>query len=116
MVTSGDYRTTLGSAMPATTDREAIIHLAGRARLSPAVRAGAPALVPSGDVADRCGWATFFAALEARRLAVSFDPADPSAAQVVPAPVAPPGRGAGLPAALASARRFLAALRGRPKE
>ncbi len=99
--------------MPATTDRAEIMHLAGRARLSPALRDGAPALVPAGEVAGRCGWAPFFAALEARRLVVSFDPADPAAVRLEPASDAPRRRGAGLAGALAAARRFVAALRGR---
>ncbi len=64
--------------MPASaahlTDRGDIIHEAGRRRLSPALRDGAPALVPPGDTAGRCGWAPFFAALEARRLAVALEP------------------------------------------
>ncbi len=101
--------------MDAATDRAEIMHLAGRARLSPALRDdGAPALVPAGEVAGRCGWAAFFAALEARRLAVAFDPADPSSVRLVPAAEAPRRRGAGLAGALAGARRFLAALLGRP--
>ncbi len=52
------------------TDRGDILHLAGRQRLSPAVRAGAPLLLPVGDPAGRCGWAPFFAALERAGLAV----------------------------------------------
>jgi len=100
--------------MPAATDRAEIMHLAGRARLSPVLREGAPALVPAGETAGRCGWAAFFAALEARRLAVSIDPADPASARLVPAADVPRRRGGGLAGALAGARRFLAALRGRP--
>ena len=60
------------------------MHAAGRARLSPALRDGAPALLPAGETAGRCGWAPFFAALTARRLAVAWDEADPSALRVVP--------------------------------
>jgi hypothetical protein len=45
-------------------DRRDILHLAGRRRLSPAVRGGLPALVAIGDLAGRCGWEPFFAALE----------------------------------------------------
>jgi hypothetical protein len=60
------------------------MHAAGRARLSPALRDGAPALLPPGDTAGRCGWAPFFAALEARRLAVAWDDADPPALRIVP--------------------------------
>jgi hypothetical protein len=48
----------------ATRDRCDIIHLAGRLRLSPAVRDGNPLLVPVGDQAGRCGWEPFFAALD----------------------------------------------------
>jgi hypothetical protein len=71
--------------MPATTDRGEIMHAAGRARLSPALREGTPALLPQAETAGRCGWAPFFAALSARRLAVAWDDADPSALRVVPA-------------------------------
>ena len=61
--------------MPAspTRDRADILHLAGRRRLSPALRAGAPALVPVGEREGRCGWEPFFAALERRGLAVYED-------------------------------------------
>jgi len=45
-------------------DRRDILHLAGRRRLSPAVRDGVPALLPPQDLAGRCGWEAFFAALE----------------------------------------------------
>jgi hypothetical protein len=45
-------------------DRRDILHLAGRRRLSPAVRGGLPALVAIGDQAGRCGWEPFFTALE----------------------------------------------------
>lgn len=55
------------------TDRAEILHLAGRRRLSPALRDGAPALVAVGDKAGRCGWEPFFAALEGRGLAVRED-------------------------------------------
>jgi hypothetical protein len=54
-----------------TTDHGDIIHLAGRHRLSPAVRDGVPALVPVGDGRGRCGWAPFFAALARAGLAVA---------------------------------------------
>jgi hypothetical protein len=70
--------------MTATTDRGEILHAAGRARLSPALRDGAPALLPHGETAGRCGWAPFFAALEARRLAVAWDASDPSTVRLVP--------------------------------
>ena len=71
--------------MPVTLDRGEILHRAGRARLSPALRDGAPALVPVSETAGRCGWAPFFAALEARRLAVAWDADDPGLVQIVPA-------------------------------
>jgi hypothetical protein len=70
--------------MPATTDRGEIMHAAGRARLSPALREGAPALLPHGEVAGRCGWAPFFAALQVRGLAVAWDDGEPAALRVVP--------------------------------
>ncbi len=54
-----------------TRDRADIIHLAGRLRLSPALREGAPALVQVGDPGGRCGWEPFFAALECRGLWVT---------------------------------------------
>jgi hypothetical protein len=60
--------------MPSTVDRGEIMHLAGRRRLSPAVRAGVPSLVPVPETAGRCGWAAFFAALEGRRLRVQWTP------------------------------------------
>jgi len=70
--------------MPATTDRGEIMHAAGRARLSPALRDGAPALLPQSETPGRCGWAPFFEALEARRLAVAWDEGDPSSVRIVP--------------------------------
>ena len=54
-----------------TTDRGEILHLSGRHRLSPALRDGAPLLVPVGDTAGRCGWAPFFEALARAGLAVA---------------------------------------------
>jgi len=56
-----------------TRDRCDILHLAGRRRLSPALRDGTPALVPAGDQAGRCGWEPFFAALEQGGLWVADD-------------------------------------------
>jgi hypothetical protein len=103
--------------MPYTCDRAEIIHFAGRHRLSPALRDGVPALVGASETAGRCGWAEFFAGMRAGRLAASFERDDPSSFRLVP-----PG-GASAPAAAArarapgafeEARRFLAALRGRP--
>lgn len=102
--------------MPESVDRGEIIHQAGRWRLSPALRDGNPALVAPGDPAGRCGWAEFFAALEARRLAVAFDPEDPGSIRFVARAAAPGPRPSAIArarAAFAEARRFLAALRGR---
>lgn len=113
--------------MPVTVDRADIVHFAGGHRLSPALRGGAPALVAAGDAAGRCGWAPFFAALRARGLALSFEPGEPTFSFVpargasghpspaaAAAPSASPSPGPGRSArALAEARRFLAALRGR---
>jgi hypothetical protein len=96
--------------MPATADRGEIIHLAGRHRLSPAVRDGAPALVGPTELQGRCGWEQFFRALEDRGLAVAEEAGE---IRIV-------ARGGGRPAPrpspaglLAEARRFLRALRGR---
>jgi hypothetical protein len=50
--------------VPITTDRGEIIHFAGRHLRSPALIAGAPALVEPRDRSGRCGWAAFFAALD----------------------------------------------------
>jgi hypothetical protein len=101
--------------MPITADRAEIIHFAGRHRLSPALRDGAPALVAVGDPGQRVGWADFFAALRARGLAASFDPEDAGSVRLVPAGASGPAAAAPAhgPGALAEARRFLAALRGR---
>ena len=70
--------------MPYTLDRGEILHRAGRARLSPALRDGVPVLVPMPDTAGRCGWAPFFAALQAQGLAVAWDDADPASLHVAP--------------------------------
>jgi hypothetical protein len=99
--------------MRATVDRGEIIHAAGRSRLSPAVRDGTPFLVGHGDVSGRCGWEPFFRALSARHLAVAFDPEAPGDVRLVPRADAEPHRGHG-PRPLEEARRFLAALRGKP--
>jgi hypothetical protein len=100
--------------MPVQVDRAEVIHFAGRHRLSPALRDGAPALVAPGEPGDRCGWAELFAALAARGLAASFEPDDPASLTFVrrgggraDAGHAPRG------GAFAEARRFLEALRGR---
>jgi hypothetical protein len=103
--------------MPVTVDRADIVHFAGKHRLSPAVRDGAPVLVGHGEPGERCGWADFFAAMGARGLAASFEPEDPGSFRFVPRgevaahPRGGPGPGRG---AFAEARRFLAALLGRP--
>jgi hypothetical protein len=104
-----------------TVDRGEMMHALGRARLSPAIRDGVPALTPPGDTAGRCGWADFFGAVEARGLALEHDPDGAAPPRLVPAPAAAatnpggPAHHAGLPrrGALAEARRFLDALRGR---
>ncbi len=98
--------------MHATIDRGEIIHLAGKSRLSPALRDGAPALVGPGEP-GRCGWEPFFRALSARDLAVSFDPESPGEVRFVPRRESAPHRGRGQPGPLEEARRFIAALRGR---
>jgi hypothetical protein len=96
--------------VPATLDRSDVIHFAGRHRLSPALRDGEPVLVGQGEPGARCGWADFFAALEARGLALAFDPDDGSSARLVPAAeAARTGHG---PGPLEEIRRFVTALRG----
>jgi hypothetical protein len=93
----------------ATADRGAIIHFAGRHGLSPALRAGAPALsAEKAEGAARCGWEAFFAALERAGPALLLDDGDPGAAR--PVPSATPGSHS-LAGAWAEARRFLGALR-----
>ncbi len=104
--------------MPLAADRAEVIHFAGRHRLSPALRDGAPVLVAAGAPGERCGWASFFAAPAGRRLEAALDPDDPASFRTVPAGGARPSRApAGGPSprarAVAEARRFLAALRGR---
>jgi hypothetical protein len=101
--------------MPWTRDRADVIHFAGRHRLSPALRDGAPALVAVGEPGVRCGWAELFAAMNAAGLVASLEPDDAASFRLVPR-----GGGAGEGAArargrgaLAEARRFVAALRGR---
>lgn len=107
-------------AMPITEDRGEIIHFAGRHRLSPALRDGAPALVAHGEPGERGGWAEFFAALRARGALASLEPDDPASFRLVARGAAgPTSAEAGAPSAargpgaFAEARRFLAALRGR---
>jgi hypothetical protein len=104
--------------MPRTADRGDIIHFAGRHRLSPVLRDGAPALAAVGDPGRRVGWAEFFAALRGRGLVASFEPEDAASFRLVPAgasapEAAAPGDDPHAPGALAEARRFLDALRGR---
>ena len=101
--------------MPLAADRAEVIHFAGRHRLSPALRDGAPALVGAGEPGGRCGWAEFFAAPAGRRVAAALDPEDPGSFRLVPAGASrdPAGVRARRAAAFAEARRFLAALRGR---
>jgi hypothetical protein len=100
--------------MHATIDRGEIIHFAGRAHLSPALRDGAPALVGHGEP-GRCGWEPFFRALSERDLAVALGPEVPSEARFVPRREAEPHLGLRHPGPLEEARRFIAALRrGRP--
>lgn len=91
-----------------TQDRAAIIHGAGARGLSPALRDGAPALVPLEEREGRCGWAAFFEALRRRRGAVALEE---GAARIVEGE-APAADAPGGPGALAEARRFLRALRG----
>jgi len=102
--------------MPYTLDRAEILHFAGRHRLSPALRDGAPALVGVGEPGERCGWAEFFAAMTARRGVAAFERDDPSSFRLVPRDAASAAAGAGRargPGACGEARRFLEALRGR---
>ena len=104
--------------MPLDADRAEVIHFAGRHRLSPALREGAPALVAAGEPGERCGWAEFFAAPAGRRVGAALDPDDPASFRIVPAGAsrasgAPGGGPAPRGRAFAAARRFLAALRGK---
>lgn len=98
-----------------TSDRSDILHFAGRHRLSPVLRDGEPALAAPGEPGGRCGWAEFFAAVRARGLVASFEPDDPGSFRLVARAAVPSSdeaHGHG-PGAVAEARRFLAALRGR---
>jgi hypothetical protein len=100
----------------ATRDRGAIIHWAGRHRLSPALRDGAPAFAAGPDPAlVRCGWEAFFAVLDRLAQSVAYDPEDPSSAAFLPRHQARAlqARHDSFRAALARWRRFLAALLGR---
>jgi hypothetical protein len=95
----------------ATADRAAVIHLAGLLLLSPALDAASrPALSAApGDGLRRCGWAPFFAALEAHGLAVEAGSAE-GPARLVPRAAAARAPGVRLRAALARSRRFWKAL------
>ncbi len=95
--------------MPAIRDRGDVIHFAGRHRLSPALRDGAPALVAPGEPGERCGWAPFFRAMDERRVALAYDDDEPASRRFVPCEEARPARHA--PGPLEEARRFLAAFR-----
>jgi hypothetical protein len=101
--------------MPATTDRGDILHLAGRARRSPALEGASPRLVAGGEGgATRCGWAPFFRALAASGLAVAWRGDAPDDLRMVARAEArrdPPHR-ASLRRALADAGRIVRALRG----
>ena len=97
----------------AATDREAYLHVAGLFGLSPALRGGAPALVPGKDTAGRCGWEEFFLAVERARVALVWDAEDPGATALVPegeARALAPSHS--LASGLERAGRFLRALRG----
>jgi hypothetical protein len=99
----------------ATTDRGAVLGLAGRNHLSPAVRDGAPALVAEGDNPGRVGWAAFFEALEGRGLAVAWDTDDPASAAPMPrAQAAALEHHPTLAVGVERARRFWRAWRGAP--
>jgi hypothetical protein len=69
----------------ASHDRGLVLNLAGRGHLSPALRDGAPCLVPEGETAGRVGWEAFFAALDRAGLVVAWDTDDPSSAAPAPA-------------------------------
>jgi hypothetical protein len=100
--------------MPATLDRGAILHHAGLHRLSPALRAGAPALVPAGEGGgERCGWEAFFRAVRERRLAVVLGEEGPEVAFVPRAGARPPASGPATLRRAAGTRRFLRALAGK---
>jgi hypothetical protein len=101
--------------MPATLDRGAILHHAALHRLSPALRAGGPALVPPGEGAgERCGWEPFFRTLDDRGLAAAIEAENPAVSFVPRAEAR--SRAAGPPALsrdVVEARRFLRALAGK---
>jgi hypothetical protein len=100
--------------MSATIDRGAVLHHAALHRLSPALRAGAPALVPSGEGAgERCGWEPFFRALEGRRLAVALGEEGPDVAFVPRAAARSRAKGPPTPGRLSGTGRFLRALAGK---
>src|SRR5512139_4296269 len=99
----------------ASHDRAEVLNLAGTSHLSPAVRDGAPCLVPEGETAGRVGWEAFFAALDRAGLVVAWDTEDPSSAAPVPgAEGRALERHPGLGPSLERTRRFVAVFRGRP--
>jgi hypothetical protein len=68
-----------------TQDRGAVLNAAGFQHLSPALRDGAPALVPEGETAGRTGWEPFFAAMARGGMCLSWDAEVPGSAVIVPA-------------------------------
>lgn len=99
----------------ATADRGYILHFAARHALSPALRAGQPALSAAREGLERCGWERFFAALDGAGGWLALDDEAPEAARA-----ASGGEAGGmerhrhsLKEDWASARRFLAAIRAR---
>jgi hypothetical protein len=100
--------------MPATLDRGAILHHAGLHRLSPALRDGAPALVPPGEGAgERCGWEAFFRVLEARGLAAEIEAERPAVSFVPRAGARSPAGPSALRREVGEALRFLRAFAGK---
>ena len=97
----------------ATTDRSEIIHGLGFRHLSPALDArGQPAFsAAAGDGLTRCGWASFFRALDERKLALVF--AEDAPPELVPAARAHPPANR-LAGALRHASNFWAALVSKP--
>ena len=95
----------------ATQDRGEIIHFAGRHRLSPALREGAPVFTSGNDHnAVRCGWEPLFRAVEARKLALVYDPDDPTSAALERPPRDARRAHRSLGAALEHSARFVRAL------
>jgi hypothetical protein len=71
--------------MKTTTDRCDILHFAGFHHLSPALddRSAPVFSVEASDRLTRCGWETFFKAMAARGLALTYDPRDAGSARFV---------------------------------